>query len=132
MKINLLRHPVASGAVIGLALFAASATVTVVAHAQNAAPAMAERVIRITAKKFDFSPAQIVLKKGQPVVFELTSTDRVHGFKIKALGIRADILPGQTVRVRVTPDKAGTFVFACDIFCGSGHEDMNGTLVVTD
>ena len=30
-----------------------------------------------------------------------------------------------------TPDKAGTFIFLCDVFCGDGHEGMNGTLVVT-
>jgi cytochrome c oxidase subunit II len=32
--------------------------------------------------------------------------------------------------VRLTLDKAGSFVFLCDVFCGSGHEDMSGTLVV--
>jgi cytochrome c oxidase subunit 2 len=30
-----------------------------------------------------------------------------------------------------TPDKTGTFTFLCDVFCGSGHEDMSGTLIVT-
>ena len=29
-------------------------------------------------------------------------------------------------------DKAGSFAFNCDVFCGSGHEDMGGTLVVTE
>jgi cytochrome c oxidase subunit II len=33
--------------------------------------------------------------------------------------------------LRLTPDKTGTFTFACDVFCGSGHEDMTGTLIVT-
>jgi cytochrome c oxidase subunit 2 len=35
-------------------------------------------------------------------------------------------------RVRLVPDKVGTFPFVCDIFCGSGHEDMTGTIVVTE
>jgi heme/copper-type cytochrome/quinol oxidase subunit 2 len=30
-----------------------------------------------------------------------------------------------------TPDKAGTFTFLCDVFCGDGHEGMSGRLVVT-
>ena len=38
----------------------------------------AERVIHITAKKFDFSPDSITLKKGEPVVFEISSADREH------------------------------------------------------
>jgi hypothetical protein len=33
-----------------------------------------------------------------------------------------------------TSDTAETvrFPFRCDVFCGSGHEDMSGKLVVTD
>jgi len=34
-------------------------------------------------------------------------------------------------RVRFTPDRAGTFPFLCDIFCGEGHEGMSGKIVVT-
>jgi len=30
------------------------------------------------------------------------------------------------------PDKTGTFTFVCDIFCGTGHEEMDGTIEVTD
>jgi cytochrome c oxidase subunit 2 len=129
---NSLKVPAIAGALAGCALLVAGFTVTNIAHAQNAAPGAGERVIRISAKKFDFTPGEIVLKKGQPVVFELTSQDRIHGFRIKAMGVRADIVPGQVTRVRVTPDKSGTFTFACDVFCGSGHEDMNGTITVTD
>jgi cytochrome c oxidase subunit 2 len=44
--------------------------------------------------------------------------------------MRSDILPGVTTRLRFTPDKVGEFPFHCDIFCGSGHETMAGTLVV--
>ncbi|HEX7436841.1 MAG TPA: cytochrome c oxidase subunit II, partial [Caldimonas sp.] len=41
-----------------------------------------------------------------------------------------DIMPGKTATLRLTPDKTGSFIFLCDVFCGTGHEDMNGTLVV--
>jgi cytochrome c oxidase subunit 2 len=34
--------------------------------------------------------------------------------------------------VRFTPDKVGRFNFHCDLFCGSGHEDMMGTLIVVE
>lgn len=30
-----------------------------------------------------------------------------------------------------TPDKSGEFPFHCDVFCGSGHESMTGTVIVT-
>src|SRR5580658_3805573 len=41
------------------------------------------KVIEITAKKFEFTPSEITLKKGEPVILRLTSSDRVHGFMSK-------------------------------------------------
>ena len=86
--------------------------------------------IRISAKKFEYHPNKVTAKLGQPVVFVLTSEDRIHGFKMPDFGLRADIVPGQETRVALTPTKAGSFAFLCDVFCGDGHEDMEGTLVV--
>ena len=40
------------------------------------------RVVRIVAKRFSFTPSEVRLKKGEPVVLELVSEDRVHGFKL--------------------------------------------------
>ena len=90
------------------------------------------RVIRIVAKRFSYTPSEITLKKGEPVVLELVSEDRVHGFKLPAFNIRTDVRPKDPVRIPLTPDKTGKFTFACDVFCGDGHDDMSGTLIVTD
>ncbi len=86
--------------------------------------------LRIGAKKFEFHPDKVTAKLGQPIVLVLTSEDRLHGFKMPDLGIRADIVPGQETRVPLTPGKIGSFAFLCDVFCGDGHEDMEGVLVV--
>jgi cytochrome c oxidase subunit II len=94
--------------------------------------AATEQVIHLTAKKFDYSPNEITVKKGQPVVIEIVSLDRKHGFTIPDLKVRSDVKPGGKNIVRFTPDKTGTFNFHCDLFCGSGHEGMAGTLVVVE
>ncbi len=94
--------------------------------------AEAEPVIRIAAKKFEFSPRVIDLKKGETVTLELTTLDRTHGFDAPDLGVKATIKPGAPTRVRVTPNKLGTFSFHCNVFCGDGHEDMTGQIVVHD
>ncbi len=86
--------------------------------------------IKVMASKFEYTPDTIKVKVGQAVTLVLTSLDRIHGFKMPEFGIRADIVPDQETRVTITPTKAGSFVFFCDIFCGDGHEDMSGTLVV--
>ena len=91
-----------------------------------------EQVIQITAKRFEYSPKEITLKKGVPVVLEFSSLDRLHGFNCPGLGIRMDIRPGKVNRLRVVPDKVGTFHFHCDNFCGTGHEGMIGTITVIE
>jgi cytochrome c oxidase subunit 2 len=110
-----------------LALFLASLVVGSVSRSSAE-----ESVIRISAKKFEYSQHEIVLKRGVSVVLELTALDRVHGFNMPDLGVRADLIPGQVVRVRLNPDRPGIFVFFCDVFCGDGHEEMTGTLIVED
>jgi cytochrome c oxidase subunit 2 len=92
----------------------------------------AERVIHVTAKRFEYVPNEITIEKGVPVILEITSLDRDHGFKVPELGIRADVKPGETTRVRFVAERTGRFEFLCDVFCGSGHEDMAGELVVVD
>jgi cytochrome c oxidase subunit II len=90
-----------------------------------------EQVIKITAKRYEYSPSTITVKKGGPVVLEFTSLDRLHGFSCPGLGIRTDIAPGKITTLRFVPQKEGIFPFHCDNFCGSGHEGMTGTIVVT-
>jgi cytochrome c oxidase subunit 2 len=89
-------------------------------------------VIKITAKKFEYSPKDISVKKGVPVILEFVSLDRLHGFYCPGLKIRTDIEPQKVNRLRFIPEKAGIYPFHCDNFCGSGHEEMTGTITVTE
>ncbi len=91
-----------------------------------------EMVIQITAKKFEYSPKDIKVKKDVPVILEFTSLDRLHGFNCPGLGIRADIFPGKKTQLRFIPNKVGTYPFHCDNFCGAGHEGMTGTITVEE
>ena len=115
--------------VFGTAALAGLAIGSIVAVPTQGAP---EPVIRVMAERYHYIPDLITLKKGKPVVFELISLDRVHGFKVPDLGIRADVSPDKPIQVRVTPQATGRFTFLCDIFCGSDHEEMNGLIVVED
>lgn len=90
------------------------------------------KVIKIVAKRFDYAPGQLRLKKGEPVIFELTTRDVLMGFNLPDFNLRADVVPEKVTRVRFVPDRTGTFTFLCDVFCGEGHERMQGTLTVID
>jgi cytochrome c oxidase subunit 2 len=94
--------------------------------------ASSPQVIKMTAKRFEFSQPEIMVKKGVPVVIEITALDRLHGFNLPDFDVRGDAMPGETTRVVFTPDKAGTFEFLCDLFCGDNHDTMSGKLVVTE
>jgi cytochrome c oxidase subunit II len=88
--------------------------------------------ITIDARKFEFGPKQIQVKKGQRVTIVLTSPDFVHGFALPDFNVRADGIPGKTVEITFVADKAGKFIYLCDNFCGEDHDRMSGFLVVTE
>ena len=88
------------------------------------------RIIAIRAQKFTYEPAELTLKLNEPVVFQLTSAEVVMGFSVPDFKVRGTIIPGQVTEVPMTPNKTGEFIFLCDVFCGSGHENMDGTMRV--
>jgi len=90
----------------------------------------APQVIEIAAKRFEFTPNRITLKKGEKVTLRLTSADVVHGFFLRPLKIDEIITPGKPTEVTVTPETAGTFTTICDHFCGVNHGNMKMTIVV--
>jgi cytochrome c oxidase subunit 2 len=115
-----------------IALVAAIAMLGLAAGYTQVAAQPKARVIKIVAKRFDYTPGNFKLKKGEPVILELTSADVLMGFNLPDFNLRADIVPDKVTRVRFVPDKTGTFTFLCDIFCGTKHEEMNGKLTVVD
>jgi cytochrome c oxidase subunit 2 len=92
--------------------------------------AQAEQVIHITARRYRFEPNAITLHKGVPVILELQSPETTMSFNAPDFLISEELPPGKVVRVRLTPDKTGEFLFVCDIYCGSGHEKMRGAIKV--
>jgi cytochrome c oxidase subunit 2 len=88
--------------------------------------------IEVTAKRFDFTPAEITVKKGEPVVIVLKSDDVAHGLSFRDLGVNVKVSKGKTGELAFTPTKTGDFVGQCSVFCGSGHGKMKLTLHVVD
>ena len=110
-------------AVAAAGLIVATGRVLVLAQAKP-------RIIPITARKFEYEPAELTLKLNEPVLFQLKSADVVMGFSVPDFGVRGTIIPGQVTEVPMTPTKTGEFIFLCDVFCGTGHENMEGTMRV--
>jgi cytochrome c oxidase subunit 2 len=83
------------------------------------------KVIAVTAKRFEFLPHELKLKKGETVTLHITSEDVEHGFFNRKMKIDTDIAAGQSADVTITPDQEGKFVIICDHFCGTGHGGMH-------
>lgn len=90
------------------------------------------KTIDIVAKRFEFSPSKVTLKKGETVTLRVASQDVTHGLFVRPLKIDADILAGQTKEITITPQTAGTYTAICDHFCGSGHGNMKMTFEVVE
>ena len=101
-----------------------------VATARAQSPAEEPRAIAITAKRFEFVPSTITLKKGETVKLVVKSEDVTHGLFLRPLKIDTDLAPGETQQFTVTPQAAGTFTAICHHFCGAGHGGMKLTVVV--
>jgi cytochrome c oxidase subunit 2 len=90
------------------------------------------RRIEIVAKRFEFTPSEITLKKGEPVILALTSKDVEHGLKLEEFNQVVKAKKGQTSQVEFTPTETGTFVAQCAVFCGAGHGSMKLVIHVTE
>jgi len=84
----------------------------------------------MTAVQFSFNPSTVTVNQGDNVELRITSIDVTHGISIPAFGINATLPPGETVTVQFFAESAGTYPFSCSVYCGAGHPDMVGQIVV--
>ena len=84
----------------------------------------------ITANNWKFEPSSITVNKGDKVILHVTSTDIQHGIAINEFGISQDLTPGETVNIEFIADKKGEFLIFCNVFCGTGHSEMESTIIV--
>ena len=89
------------------------------------------RTIEVVAKRFAFEPARIEVTEGERVRLVVTSGDGVHGVEIKKFKVNKKVpRGGDPVTIEFVASAAGEFPILCSEYCGDGHEDMKGMLVV--
>lgn len=90
----------------------------------NSAAPPAIREITLNATRFTFSPTAIRVKEGEKVKITVRNVDTIHGVFIPEFNARGK------ESLEFTATKKGNFPFYCATYCGSGHPDMQGTLIV--
>jgi cytochrome c oxidase subunit 2 len=72
----------------------------------------------------------VKLKKGETYRLHLSSLDLVHGFALFPLNLNFMVLPGYEYVLTVTPTEKGEVYAVCNEFCGIGHHQMVGKIIV--
>jgi heme/copper-type cytochrome/quinol oxidase subunit 2 len=107
------------------------------------------QVIEMTAKKYEYSPSPLRVKRGAKVQLRITALDRAHGFKINLSPDGSDkksdlglifssnnnddcfkLEKGIPTVVEFVARTPGTYSFHCCNRCGIGHGGMKGQIVV--
>ena len=94
------------------------------------APKKYAAYIRAEANPWKFRPEKIEVPVGSTVTFYVTAVDVQHGFKLEGTNINVQILPGQVSKMTATFNQKGEFPFVCTEYCGVGHQNMFGKLIV--
>jgi len=115
-----------------LLTISAAILLTAILLDRSTAAQVSPRRIEVTANKFSFMPGEITLKRNQPVVLVLTSTDVAHGLKFSELNLNVKFAKGKSAEISFTPDKTGIFIGHCSVFCGAGHGTMTLSLHVVE
>jgi cytochrome c oxidase subunit 2 len=83
-----------------------------------------------TAKDDIQVPNEIHVVVNKPVIAYISSKDVIHSFKIIAMRVTQDAIPGMRVPVWFTPTAVGSYQINCAQLCGNSHSAMTGGSLV--
>ena len=87
------------------------------------------RTIHMGVRQWAWEPNSIRAKQGELVRLVIHNADVNHPLYIPELGIEAEVPPEGAV-VEFEASKKGSFFFLCGAYCGEGHAEMQGTLII--
>jgi len=73
---------------------------------------------------------ELHIPTGQPIQLTLISQDVFHSFSIPAFRVKREVIPGRYTTVWFEATKVGTYHLFCTQYCGTGHSQMIGWVVV--
>ncbi len=92
------------------------------------------KVFEVVARRFAFEPSTIEVVEGDTVRLIVRSADGPHGVEIKAFKVKKAVpraKPGDSpVTIEFVAATAGEYPILCSEYCGNGHKEMTGALVV--
>jgi cytochrome c oxidase subunit 2 len=75
---------------------------------------------------------ELHLVKDTPYLFRIRAKDVIHSFWVPEFRLKKDAVPGMTTKVRIEPNRIGTYSVVCAELCGLGHPTMRARVTVED
>jgi len=70
--------------------------------------------------------SEVAAPINKPVIAHISSLDVIHSFKVTALRVCQDAIPGLTIPVHFEATKTNNYMITCAQLCGQGHYSMKG------
>jgi cytochrome c oxidase subunit 2 len=137
------------GRIVAFAVVSIFGVLGIRAQTPDADTSGSRKVIEVSAKKYEFDPAEIHVKKGSKVELKVHSVDETHGIKLSLTpeGSKEKSSPGlifdkpedngkvekdQDQILDFVAQQPGTYEFKCAKVCGIHHGKMKGKLIVEE
>ena len=75
---------------------------------------------------------EIHVPVNKPVIVYVSSKDVIHSFKVVAMRVCQDAIPGLRIPCWFTPTKVGKYQVNCAQLCGGGHSAMSGGFLTVE
>ena len=89
-----------------------------------------ERRFTVSAHKYAFNPARIVVQQDDLVRVNLSTDDIPHSFTIDKYRIAKRVEPGKSIVFEFRADQPGRFPIYCNLTADEGCKKMVGELIV--
>lgn len=87
---------------------------------------METKTIILNAKKWEYDKKRITVKKWEKLILKVNNTDTLHGIAIPDMQLVWD------QQIEVDTSQAWEFEYRCSNYCGVGHQEMTGMLVIEE
>lgn len=85
--------------------------------------------VYLVAKQFAWYPI-LKLRAGETYRLHVSSIDFQHGFSLLPMNMNFQVVPGYDHVLTIKPQVPGTYPIVCNEFCGIGHQNMVGKIIV--
>jgi cytochrome c oxidase subunit 2 len=86
--------------------------------------------VHMVAKMWAFDPPEVRLPPGADVDFYLSALDVTHGMYIEHTNVNLMAVPGSVNAARARFDNEGVYSVICHEYCGTGHQNMMGKIII--